>query len=1168
MEIARHVFETYFEDTPNPLVRHHLDSYADMLNTKIPNFIKGSNPLQLTLADDRTIKVFIGGRAGDKIKYLPPVDEDNKAILPHSCRLDNTTYSMDIQGTVEIEYTSGKEVEIRTFENVKIANLPLMLKSSLCYLSTMTAPELYDSGECKFELGGYFVIGGAEKVLLTQERLGDNMFYASKRVSKAADEGSRGLVEKEVAIKIEDATKGEKFEYIGAMRSVSEDGTKGPYSHFIIIPPKNDKPSDPDIISKTADLSSFSKKRLALITLPKFTQSVPLISVFYALGLTNDQDIYDTILAGIPESDRSVYDEIFMELILSHDAYLSSEMRKESDQNQDANMLVLRRQHRTRTNAGVYMNIYSDMFPHCERREGETPPALYRRKAYLLGIMTRMAMDVALGIKPKSDRDHYRYKRHDASGDLIFYEFRRIYKEVSKRMMKELDVRIHFQQKEYAGIKIRELVSVENVDAFYWQHYAFINALERSFKGKWGNMDGVSQELSRLGYIGTVAHLRRVNLQMDKGLKVVEPRRIHGSSWGMLCPVDNPDGGGIGMTKSMTLLSTISTASPSSDVLNIVSKFPNFIPITTIHPSTWNPTWTKVFINSDLVGVFSGSAETYHSDLLELRRSRKMVKFVSLCWNRFDNEYIIFTDAGRMSRPVYREGVKADAVVRISKWLDMDTKLVDYIDAQESESLRINMEPFSPTRPSEIHCTIMFSATGSVLPHSDHNPATRNAFSCQQAKQACSWFNTAFNKRFDTIATWLNYAQRPLSQTWTTSAVLGKNGCIGYGENVIVALSVYSGYNQEDSILINEGSLTRGMFQTTYYHSYDIEEEMINPAAKIHTEMANVGADPRYRETVVRKEGYNYDLLDGDGIIIQGKEIDDKTVLVGIVVPVTNASGQVTGYRDKSYTPKRGQHGIIDAVYRYVTREGIRAVKIRIAEKRVPVLGDKFAARHGQKGTCGLRVAEEDMPFTASGLRPDLIVNPHAFPSRMTVGQFLETMTTKLGLHTGCLVDSTAFSTKNRVFEVRDMLDKIGLHPYGHEILYNGQTGEMMESEIFMGPTYYLRIKQMVEDKINYRATGPKKLLTHQPVEGRANDGGLRIGEMERDGLVSHGVSRFLNESLMERSDKSEVLFQPETGYLDSTAELEGTVLSTPYALGLIIRELESMHISVKLAAP
>jgi len=1174
MEVARHVFSTYFEDTPNPLVRHHLDSYADMLKTKIPNYIKGSNPLQLTLADDRTIKVYIGGKTGDKILYSPPVDESNNAILPHSCRLDNTTYAFDIHGTVDIEYTVGKEVETRTFENVRIAKLPLMLKSSLCYLSTMTSDELYEAGDCKFELGGYFIIGGAEKVLLTQERLGDNMFYASKRASKSADEGSRGLVEKESAIEITDATKAEKFEYIGAMRSVSEDGTRGPYSHFIVIPPKNDKPNDPKLIEKTDDFGSFSTKRLAVVTLPGFTQPVPLVSVFYALGFTNDQDIYDTILAGVPETSRSAYDEIFMELILSHDKFLASEMKKETDQNQDPNLLVLRRQHRTRTNGGVYMNLYSDMFPHCERKEGESPPSFYRRKGYLLGIMTRMAMEVATGLREKSDRDHYRYKRMDASGDLVFYEFRRIYKEVSKRMMQQLDVRIHFQQKEYAGMKFRELVSVENVDAFYWAHKSFIMGIEKSFKGKWGGMDGVSQELSRLGYLGTTAHVRRVNLQMDKGLKIVEPRRIHGSSWGLLCPTDNPDGGGIGMTKSLTILCAISTATPSSEILNIISKFPTFIPIVSIHPSTWNPAWTKVFINSDLVGVFNRKSESYHTELLERRRKREISKFISLCWNRMDNEYIIFTDAGRPSRPVYRERITPDMVMKSKSWADMDTKLIDYIDAQETESLRINMEPFSPSNPSEIHGLVIYSASSSILPFSDHNPATRNAFSCQQCKQCSSWFNTAFNKRFDTIATWLNYAQRPLAQTWVGPYILGKDGCISYGENAIVALSVYGGYNQEDSILINEGSLNRGMFQTTYYHSYDIVEEAISSVFEQgkntvfeSTLFANVAADARYRETVVRQEGYNYDLLDGDGIIIQGKEVDDKTILVGIVTPV-KTGGQVTGYRDKSYKPKRGQHGIIDSVYRYVTRDGLRGVKIRIAENRVPVLGDKFAARHGQKGTCGFRVPEIDMPYTKSGQRPDLIVNPHAFPSRMTIGQFVETMSTKLGIHMGTLVDATPFSTQNRVTEVRDLMIKAGFHPYAHEVLYNGQTGEMMESEIFMGPTYYLRIKQMVEDKINYRTTGPKKLLTHQPVEGRANDGGLRIGEMERDGLISHGVSKFLNESLMDRSDKSEVLFQPETGYLDSTADLQGTVLTTPYSLGLIIRELESMHISVKLAAP
>ena len=349
---------------------------------------------------------------------------------------------------------------------------------------------------------------------------------------------------------------------------------------------------------------------------------------------------------------------------------------------------------------------------------------------------------------------------------------------------------------------------------------------------------------------------------------------------------------------------------------------------------------------------------------------------------------------------------------------------MDYIDAQETECLRISMTPFSKL-PSEIHGTAIFSASASIIPNADFNQAPRNFFSCQQTKQACSWFSSAFSKRFDTIATLLNYAQRPLSQTWFYNPVLGSNGCLPYGENAIVALAIYSGYNQEDSILLNDSALRRGMFHTTYYHSYDITEEMIDPASQTHTSFGSP-MDPKYRESVVLKE-YNYDLLDSDGIIRKGVHLDDKTVLVGIFTP---------DFKDSSYIPKRGQHGVVDAVYRYVTPEGLRGVKIRVAEHRIPVLGDKYSARHGQKGTVGMRIKEEDMPFTAKGLRPDMIVNPHAFPSRMTIGQFVESMATKLGVHMGSLIDSTPFTTQNRVPEVKKLLDKAGYHPYGHEILY------------------------------------------------------------------------------------------------------------------------------------
>lgn len=1170
MEVARHLINTYFKDTTNPMVRHHLDSYNYLLTTKIPNFIKDYNSksfliIQLDREEDRKISIFIGGKDGSKIKYVPPADEGNSAVLPHMCRLNNTTYALELRADILVEYTIGSEVIPNTFNDVLVARIPLMLKSSLCYLSTMTSEELYDAGECKFELGGYFIIGGAEKALLSQESQGANMFYASKRKVKAEQESlltSRTEVG-EAAGEVEGATKADKDEYVAAVRSVNESGSNGPFSHFLIIPPKNVKTNDPRRIAKSIDYAEFTTKRLALITLPGFKNAVPLFSVFKALGVTTHQDIYNIILFGISEEQRVMYDEIFAELIISHEKYVEKELDKEEKKDQDADMLALKRQTRVGTQSAVYMNLYNDMFPHCEKLPDDTAASFYRRKAYLLGMMTRMAVDVAIEITPKTDREHYRFKRIEAAGELMFSEFRRIYKDTMNTMKRLLDERVFYERENYSGRKIANVIRGNMHD--YWKSYFFISNFEKSFKGLWNKKAGVSQELMRFSYLGTIAHLRRVYVDVDKETKVIEIRRIHGSSWGLLCPCDNPDGGDVGLVKSLSLFSQLSTAFPSEIIRKMVYDFKYFIPLVKINPSSWNPRWTKVTLNSDILGAFTDKTDDFHFEIREKRRLREIQKDVSFRWDKFLNEYIISADAGRPIRPVYREGVTEDKVKRIKDWKKMDTDIIEYIDADESESLMITMNPFSTDYLSEIHGSFLFSASASVTPNSDHNQNVRNFFACQQLKQAASWYNTAFNKRYDTFATWLNYAEQPLSQTWTYRHI---TGCIGYGENPIVALMCYSGYNQEDSIILNQTSLDRGLFNTTYYHSYDFAEEIISFAEQTHTDFGNVATNAKYRETVIRKQDVIYDYLDDDGIIKPGSPVTDKTALVGMVSAIRDSSRQIVGYNDNTKIPKRAQKGIVESVYRYTTVDGLQGAKIRIAEHRIPVIGDKFSARHGQKGTCGITIPEEDMPFTASGLRPDMIVNPHAFPSRMTIGQFIETMSTKLGVHLGKIVDSTPFSSTKRIEEIRETMLKCGFHPYGHEYMYNGQSGEMIQSEIFMGPTYYIRSKIMVDDKINYRTTGPKTMLTHQPTEGRADGGGLRIGEMERDILIAHGMSKFMNESSMERSDGTHILFQPEEGYFDSNDSLMTTSMRAPYSLGLFLNELEAMHISTRLASP
>jgi DNA-directed RNA polymerase II subunit RPB2 len=645
-------------------------------------------------------------------------------------------------------------------------------------------------------------------------------------------------------------------------------------------------------------------------------------------------------------------------------------------------------------------------------------------------------------------------------------------------------------------------------------------------------------------------------------MNTAPPRRLYASQFGLTCPIDSPDGSGVGHLKSLAILAKVSNAFPSSVIRTKLFETKLVRRIEDVHPSTWMPFWTRVYVNSDLVGICIGNTEDLHVKLLTLRRMGEFRFDVSLAWNRLENIYTITSDAGRPIRPVYREGVNESNVLAAKTWQEL-MKLMDFVDATESGVARFSLTPFHHTLQSEIHMSFCLSPLANLTPFLDHNPGTRNNFSIAQQKQACSWFHTNYNKRFDTISSITVNPQKPLSHTWMYREMMGSGGCMPYGENVIVAFTTYGGHNQEDSMIINENSLKRGMFRTHYFHSYDVRETILDPSVvpPVRTMFANPVTNPKYSDAVKRKEDVSYEMLDADGVIKLNSIVDDKTVLVGIVTPITDSEGTEKGFRDASQLPKRGQHGRVDGIYRYSMQDGSNGVKIRIVEERSPVPGDKMASRHSQKGTVGQLIPEENMPFTERGLRPDIVFNPHGLPTRMTIGQLIEAMSNKLGIQLGTFVDATPFTVSNRISDLKTEMVLRGFEPHGHEILYNGETGEMMEADVFMGPIYYQRLKHMVEDKINYRATGPKTLLTHQPLHGRSKGGGLAIGEMERDGMVAHGMSKFLHESFMDRSDGGEVQINRSTGTLDTSPD----TMPMPYAMSLFVKELESSHIQIKL---
>jgi hypothetical protein len=414
----------------------------------------------------------------------------------------------------------------------------------------------------------------------------------------------------------------------------------------------------------------------------------------------------------------------------------------------------------------------------------------------------------------------------------------------------------------------------------------------------------------------------------------------------------------------------------------------------------------------------------------------------------------------------------------------------------------------------EIHPSLLMGVMGNQICFPENNPVARNVFGCGQAKQAASLYHSNYQVRIDKMGVVINNGEVPIVKSRYLDLINHEEHPCGF--NAVVAIMSFNGYNVEDSILFNEASIKRGMFRITYYNMYEAREESSSVrGAQRDTRFANIQKEG----AIGIKPGYDYSYLDDNGLIRENTEMDDKKVVIGMgSVSIHNDGGQM---RDISVMPKKGQLGFVDKAFMTEGETGFRIGKVRIREERLPAIGDKFCSRCGQKGTCGLIIPEKDMPFTKDGIRPDIIINPHAIPTRMTIGQLIESLMGKACVLHGGFGNCTAYTnngTKHESFG--SVLTEYGFHSSGTEVLYNGMTGEQIKSDIYIGPTYYMRLKQMVKDKINYRSQGPRTQLTRQTVQGRANDGGLRVGEMERDGILGHGAAHFLNESLMVRGDE------------------------------------------------
>ena len=441
-------------------------------------------------------------------------------------------------------------------------------------------------------------------------------------------------------------------------------------------------------------------------------------------------------------------------------------------------------------------------------------------------------------------------------------------------------------------------------------------------------------------------------------------------------------------------------------------------------------------------------------------------------------------------------------------------------------------------------------------------------------KQAMGVYLTNYQMRMDTMSNILYYPQKPLATTHSMGYLKFRE--LPAGQNAIVAILCYSGYNQEDSVIMNQSSIDRGLFRSLYYRTHMDMEKKTGMMLLEEFEKPS-------RETSIRLKHGTYDKIDADGFCAPGTRVSGEDIIIGKTTPLPPDSEEL-GLRSKLHTKKdvstplkSTENGIVDQVLVSTNAEGNKFVKVRIRSTRIPQTGDKFASRHGQKGTIGITYRQEDMPFTIEGVTPDIIINPHAIPSRMTIGHLVECLLSKVGALSGQEGDATPF-TDLTVEAVSQQLRQHGYQSRGLEVMYNGHTGKKLQAQVYLGPTYYQRLKHMVDDKIHSRARGPVQILTRQPVEGRSRDGGLRFGEMERDCMISHGMAAFLKERMYDASDPYVIHVCDNCG-LTAIANLKRNTFECrscktrtgiskvyiPYAAKLLFQELMSMGVATRL---
>ncbi|MCP4760250.1 MAG: DNA-directed RNA polymerase subunit B, partial [archaeon] len=795
------------------------------------------------------------------------------------------------------------------------------------------------------------------------------------------------------------------------------------------------------------------------------------------------------------------------------------------------------------------------------------------KKAYYLGQMTQKVMELVLEKRKADDKDHYTNKRLKLAGDLFTSLFRVAFLSLCRDIKYQLERTAVRGRKPNIKTAVRADVISERIR----------HALAT---GNWvGGKSGVSQLLDRTNYISTLSHLRRIISPLSRSQPHFEARDLHPTQWGKICPAETPEGPNCGLVKNLSLTAIISVGWNEKYMEQILIDL-GVIPIEEI--VEYRSIDVKIFLNGKLIGIHPNVSLLVEN--IRMRRRRAEINnTVNIAYYCDSKEVQINCDAGRARRPLYivKNGeilINQDHFDKLRTgeyiWSDLVKKgIIEYLDAEEEENVLIalNLDDLTPEKTHmEISPTTILGITASLIPFPEHNQSPRNTYEAGMAKQALGIYAANFHLRLDTRGHILHYPQVPAVQT-------APMDIIGFGErpagqNFVIAVMTYHGFNIEDALIINKASIERGLARSSFFRTYQGEERKY-PGGQLD----------KFERPDKTVRGYANDddyrfLSDADGIIEPEKECEGGNVLIGRTSPPRFIKSydqfdvSQPNRRETSISMRHSERGVVDTVIITETIDGNKLVKIKVRDLRIPEIGDKFASRHGQKGVIGLIPRQEDMPFTKDGVTPDLVMNPHAIPSRMTLGQMFEGLSGKIAGSVGYIEDATAFEWTDMA-KLQDKLVNSGFEYGGRHTLYNGIDGRKYDVGIYLGVVYYQKLHHLVADKIHARARGPVQILTRQPTEGRAREGGLRFGEMERDCLIGHGSTILLKERLLDESDKTTVLVCEKCGLLaiyDRNKDKfycpicgEKDIIISPvtcsYAFKLLLQEMMSLGLAPRL---